>query len=1507
MAGIVTVIILASFIVLGSPRVQTAITHGLTRKLNCSLNGNATVGSIAIKPFNSFTFKDLCIIDECPFKDISGNGFAPVDTLLYIASASGTFSLWSIFSGGGIIIRRLDVDGGMMHMTTEQGGWKSNLPRIFNSPEPPLVPTPKPDLFTIRKANVRDFNFRYNNLISPTKVTETPGFNWNDLDIMIPSAKVRDLSFKGGILHLDLRELSMSDKGGYSAALVSGEASIGLGKVTVSDFHLTDNWSDIHIPDFGMTFRNSYSFTDFCDSVCLKAHVAESELAGMSLRYFIRTIPDNTALLDISSADACGPVNDIYVSCLRFTERGSGIDMDIVARILGLEHSENLALDATVKRAGCTSKGVTTLVREFSPKSGFDISRFAPLSEATVKGTAKGYLRDLDTDIRLKLDDGGFLSSLHFSHMTDKGRSTEVRGTARAENFALGTLLDNSLFGKFTARTGIDAVLTPGAASVRIDSLLVDRLTFKGYDYSGLEAVGRMTGKSFNGKIVCNDPNLNFLFQGTCNISPKTRNALYQFYANLGFADLKALNLDTRDIDASRVSCHMSSNFLRVDKGELVGKLQVRDIVLDDLKKQRHPGDITVESVTNPGDYRIRVSSPFVEGSYKGTGSVTEMLGYLTDITLRKDMPSVFGKDAARLSGYGGNYDMSLDFHDSRDILSFAMPGLYIADSTRISVSIRDSGCFKAGINSPRLAFGRNYIKGTSLSADNSCGSLNAVLDNAEIKAAGISLLNSSLRFRSVCDSLGLVFDINGSEKGRDDGRISLYGLLRRDSSDSLTVAVHTLPSFFNADGNRWDIDDADLHLRNSGVDVDNFRIHSAEQQIGLDGGVSKYGKDTLNLIISRLGLGLLGDLSGKDICLEGLVNGQARLISPVLGSVQANVALLADSIGIDGRMVGALNIDGNWDKSNDRMEFRLVNDKDGKKPLLARGYIYPDSGEFDMSAVLDNMDLALTEPFLTGIMSDMGGNMSGRVSASGSLRAPDISSHGLRFNSSKFRLASTGVTYTLDGPVSLTNEGVRLENMVVRDEEEGTASLTGGMHFDQDGKMQLKASMRMNGLQILDLPEAQGDRFYGKLAANGMVGITGPTDDFLVEGAVTTSGNGQVHVPLNTAVASSSSDLLTFKEKVLDVYVDPYDEMLNNVPAKVKRRKGNIRIHVRAGATPEVSALLELNKSTGNVISARGAGAVTLDMETATGKLNVIGDYKISGGELDFEIPGIVRKEFSLEDGSEIRFNGDPRDSEMDITAKYKLKTSLANLLSDTTSVSSRRLVECSINMAGNLKNPEIDFGVDVPDLSPDNRAKMAEALNTDDKVQKQFIALLVMGSFLPSEQSGVVNGSNILYSNVSQIMSNQLNNIFQKLDIPLDLGLGYQQNQTGTNIFDVAISTQLFNNRVEIGGTVGNRQYKTSKNPNGDVVGDIDISIKLDKPGQFKLNLFSHSADEYTSFLDYSQRNGIGLNYSKEYDNFWQMLREAFTPAAKKQQKQREQQSERTQSAKRTIKVEK
>lgn len=139
------------------------------------------------------------------------------------------------------------------------------------------------------------------------------------------------------------------------------------------------------------------------------------------------------------------------------------------------------------------------------------------------------------------------------------------------------------------------------------------------------------------------------------------------------------------------------------------------------------------------------------------------------------------------------------------------------------------------------------------------------------------------------------------------------------------------------------------------------------------------------------------------------------------------------------------------------------------------------------------------------------------------------------------------------------------------------------------------------------------------------------------------------------------------------------------------------------------------------------------------------------------------------------------------------------------------------------------------------------------------------------------------MLYSNVTEMLANQLSNIFQKLNIPLDLGLNYQPNEKGNDIFDVAVSTQLFNNRVVVNGSVGNKQYNTSGTQ--DVVGDLDIEIKLDRSGSFRLNVFSHSADSYTNFLDNSQRNGVGLTYQTEFNSFGQFVKNIFSNKEKRQ----------------------
>ena len=66
--------------------------------------------------------------------------------------------------------------------------------------------------------------------------------------------------------------------------------------------------------------------------------------------------------------------------------------------------------------------------------------------------------------------------------------------------------------------------------------------------------------------------------------------------------------------------------------------------------------------------------------------------------------------------------------------------------------------------------------------------------------------------------------------------------------------------------------------------------------------------------------------------------------------------------------------------------------------------------------------------------------------------------------------------------------------------------------------------------------------------------------------------------------------------------------------------------------------------------------------------------------------------------------------------------------------------------------------------------------------------------------------------------------------------------------------------------------------------MVGDIDIEIKLDRSGSFRLNLFSHSADQYTNYLDNSQRNGVGITYQTEFNTFRQFFKNIFSSKKKR-----------------------
>jgi flavorubredoxin len=72
---------------------------------------------------------------------------------------------------------------------------------------------------------------------------------------------------------------------------------------------------------------------------------------------------------------------------------------------------------------------------------------------------------------------------------------------------------------------------------------------------------------------------------------------------------------------------------------------------------------------------------------------------------------------------------------------------------------------------------------------------------------------------------------------------------------------------------------------------------------------------------------------------------------------------------------------------------------------------------------------------------------------------------------------------------------------------------------------------------------------------------------------------------------------------------------------------------------------------------------------------------------------------------------------------------------------------------------------------------------------------------------------------------------------------------------------------------------------NKAGEVVGDLDVEIKLDDKGRFRAKAFSHSADQYSNYLDNSQRNGVGLVYQEEFSSFRELFNRMFSGKKKRE----------------------
>ncbi len=1454
-------------IVLQFPTVQTSvvkvITSGLSRN---TINGKLSVGKVYFVFFNNLILNDVSIVstDRTPHLDSLKNYYGQSDTLVAADKIAVTLSPVELLKLN-LKLDRVKISGGVFNLQGE-GDKTTNLDRIFNLTKNTEKDTTKGS-FSLHANSLKIDNFRFT-LNNPDKAqyNQDSIINFSNLSVGDINVDLRDITLASDTLWAEVNNISGRDVSGFTLKKLTGHARVCGTEALVTDLFMQDNYSTVDAEYFYLRYNTSKDFSDFTSKVKLGAKFNGSFLDFHTIGRIAPSLSNSNLGFSIDG-EVNGPVCDMRTENLRVASKSGLSFIDLSAKVIGLPDVSRTMAIAKVKHSRTVFRDLAAIVASIdNTPVNKTLAGMAPFVNYNFKGTLSGLLVDFVADGSITSPTGNV--DVDFVFRTEP-KGARFIGQVQGYDIDLGRILVNDFLGQLSFKGKADALFGKGENSMRIkiDTTEVYKAGINGYDYSNIIAAGELTDNSFNGYLSCNDPNLSLLYNGLLTFSMEGESK-YDFTAHVGKANLNELNIKT-GTEITTLGFDAKASFTNRDNRYIDGTVNLEQIKYGTVAESFNLGEVSVVSSSSDSLHTVKFNSSVAKAEYSGAGPLIGFIKKVGDLSASSKLDNYFIYDTLSVVNNGA-CKLDIETFDSYNLTKVLVPGLFVMDSTRAVIAIDNNDNLNARVKSGRLALGSNFLKKVDLSLTSS-PSQPSVLEllSEQIRFAGIVTDNNNVNI--VADTNTVRVDLSFSNDSTDSDNARILGRIDLKGGDVADINILD-GSGITLRGEKWAFTPSSIAFADSSIVINNFSIRNNEQLFSLDGNISKQYPDTLNFNLENFNIAILNLFMDKDFKLEGHFSGNG-LISDLYREPKVFFNIDGTDVSAYDHNVGKIKMMSRWDQQEKQLGLLVKTNLDNKANFLATGYYKPQTKYLNIDASLDDMSVCYFEPFLADIISKSSGSVTGELKLSGPIDKLSLVGTECRFNNLGFLLNYTNVPYRLNGDFDLNERGIFFKNLPIYDRFNNKGLVNGSVSYNYFKDLALNLNIDFSNLQALNTTEKENEYFYGSAFATGKVKVYGPLSTIGIDIDVISDKNTSIHIPLSSSSSATETNLLTFVEPQKEIWIDPYDTLsISNV--KANSSPTALDVNVVAKATPDAEILIEINKAVGDVIKAKGSGDIRLDINPSKDIFDIFGDYKVDAGSYKFVLAGFAAKDFTLEPGGSIIFNGDLENTRLDLDAVYHTKASINTLIADTSSVSTRRNVNCIIGMQGRMMNPELDFKIDIPDLDPTTKIRVESALNTQGKVQKQFMALLVSGGFIPDEQSGIANNSSLLYSNASEILSNQINMIFQQLGIPLDLGLNYQPGERGTDIFDVAVSTQLFNNRVIINGNIGNDPYGTSRN---DVVGNIDVEVKLDNSGSLLLNLFSHSEDQYSAYNDNtnSQRNGIGIVYQKEFNSFKRLIK--------------------------------
>ena len=566
---------------------------------------------------------------------------------------------------------------------------------------------------------------------------------------------------------------------------------------------------------------------------------------------------------------------------------------------------------------------------------------------------------------------------------------------------------------------------------------------------------------------------------------------------------------------------------------------------------------------------------------------------------------------------------------------------------------------------------------------------------------------------------------------------------------------------------------------------------------------------------------------------------------------------------------------------------------------LRASGDFFP--GEIpavDMEVVMDHLDLQLIEAFAGDQVTNVSGDITGKLGIEGSIMSPEITGN-INFTEAGFRIVELNTDYFLkEEQITFDRHNVRLQNFTLEDPQGRTANLSGNVNFENLDNLLLNLNFNTSNFMLMNLPQRRGGMYYGTILMDSELRIRGSHNNPSVGGRLRLNKGSAFTfvIPQTTPEAIGGEGVVEF--------ISPEEEELfrklieRQEPGELRSAYEIMNVTLNVELDKETELTVIIDEMAGDYLDLRGGGVLTFGIDPG-GTISLTGRYDITGGEYRLSFHDVASRIFSIREGSNIIFTGDPMEAELDITAVHTVRTNAEQLLRSSVqggqapagAVRRQYPFLVSLNMEGELMSPNISFGLDMP---PEHRGALDGSImariNTinenESELNKQVFALLILGSFIhenPFEAAAGPGISTTARSSASQILSQQLNRLSDRyvkgVDISFDLEsyeVDREDEAVGRTELQVEVSRDFFNERVRVvvGGNIELEDETHRETRPGDIAGDFTLEYLITPRGDLIFRGFRKR--EYGDLIEGElTTTGVSLIFSRSYNRFRELFR--------------------------------